>query len=99
MEGKGEDMRNQDGKLVAEGKSETEERVLVSSSNYKTCPDPRRESSSELPAIAVLLVLTKVSLATGKRGHSQMPRLVGYSCRTATDKSSTPQFPPSVKWY
>lgn len=73
MGGKGEDVRNQDGKLVAEGKSGTEERVLGSSSNYKTCPAPRRESSSEQPAIAVLLVLTKVSLATGKRGRSPMP--------------------------
>lgn len=40
MEGKGEEMRNQEGKLVAEGKLGTEERLLGSSNNYKTSPAP-----------------------------------------------------------
>lgn len=44
-----------------------------SSSNYKTSPAPRRESSSELPVIVVTLVFIKVSLATRKHRHSQMP--------------------------
>lgn len=73
MEGKGEGKRNQGGKLVAKGKSRSEERLFASSSNYKTSAAPRRESSSELPVIAVTLVLIKVSLATGKHRHSQMP--------------------------
>lgn len=73
MEGKGEEMRNQEGKLVAEGKSGTEERLLGSSNNYKTFPAPQRESSSELPVIVVTVVFTKVSLVTGKHRHSQMP--------------------------
>lgn len=73
MEGKGEEKRNQGGKLVAKGKSGSEERLFGSSSNYKTSPAPRRESSSELPVIVVTLVFIKVSLATGKHRHSQMP--------------------------
>lgn len=73
MEGKGEEMRNQEGKLVAEGKSGTEERLLDSSNNYKTSPAPRRESSSELPVIVVTVVFIKVSLATGKHRHGRMP--------------------------
>jgi len=59
--------------LVAKGKSWSEQRLFGSSSNYKTSPAPRRESSSELPVIAVTLVFIKVSLATGKHRHSQMP--------------------------
>lgn len=69
MEGKGEEKRNQGGKLVAKEKSGSEERLLGSSSNYKTLPGPR----SKLPVIAVTLVFIKVILATGTHRHSQMP--------------------------
>lgn len=59
--------------MVAKEKSGSEDRLLGFSSNYKTSPAPRWEGSSELPVIAVTLVFIKVSLATGKHRHSQMP--------------------------
>lgn len=65
--------RNQGRKLVAKEKSGSEDRLFGFSSNYKTSPAPRWEGSSELPVIAVTLVFIKVSLATGKHRHSQMP--------------------------
>lgn len=73
MEGKGEEKRNQGGKLVAKGKSGPEERLFGSFSNYKMSKAPRRDSSSELPVAVVTPVFIKVSLATGKHRHSQMP--------------------------
>lgn len=63
MEGKGEEKRNQGGKLVAKGKSGSKERLFGFSSNYKTSPAPRWEGSSELPVIAV------TSVHKGQPGH------------------------------
>lgn len=65
MEGKGEEKRNQGGKLVAKRKSGSEERLFGFSSNYKTSPAPRWEGSSELPVIA----LPDSSVHKGQPGH------------------------------
>lgn len=78
MEGKGEEKRNQGGKLVAKGKSGSEERLFGSFSNYKMSKSPRRDSSSELPVAVVTPVFIKVSLATGKQAQPNASHLFGF---------------------